>query len=531
MAAENYYDILGLRRGADDEAVKQAFRELAKTLHPDRNPNDPDAERRFKLVSTAYEALKDDSRRRAYDEWLAFARKHERSKLAQWSRLVAMVVLLLLGPSIALYWAFVLLDKWDRPVVRPPVTATAPKPKPAERKTAIATRNAATGPEAQTASHIETAPAVSPVAKTVQHSEIAKQEPPRAPQPTVTARQEPPATPAHEKPAEPVSKPQAASPDVTAALPAREERTVVPPPPVPAPEQKTAVKPAEQPAPPEKAPDTTESVPEAAAVWGVPEKDDDKQNDQAQQEARSASRTPGAADDAQESAARSMARVIAESKESIATPPRRLEERRETAATPKPATTPRRIPPSELWGADDFADCERCPVMSVVAAGDVVPPAPRPTRARQQRNLAISKVEVTVAQWNACVQDGACKGLHNAPSDSADKPVRDVTRSEASRYTEWLTRKTGRPYKVMKVGGWEQRNGRRESEPQARPTFGPQDDCSAPDWDWIEDSDCAKQRRAAAQARELAERAQHGDPSPYEASSGFRVSRTLGPDG
>ncbi len=65
MAAENYYEVLGLRRGASDEDVKQAFRDLAKTLHPDRNPGDPEAERRFKLVTTAYEALKDDARRRA----------------------------------------------------------------------------------------------------------------------------------------------------------------------------------------------------------------------------------------------------------------------------------------------------------------------------------------------------------------------------------------------------------------------------------------------------------------------------------
>src|SRR5688572_1670046 len=104
MAAENYYEILGLRRGASDEEVKQAFRDLAKTLHPDRNPGDPEAERRFKLVNTAYEALKDDARRRAYDEWLAFARKHERSRLAQWGRLGVLVTVLLLAPSIALYW-------------------------------------------------------------------------------------------------------------------------------------------------------------------------------------------------------------------------------------------------------------------------------------------------------------------------------------------------------------------------------------------------------------------------------------------
>src|SRR5688572_7164439 len=98
MAAENYYEVLGLRPGANDEDVKQAFRERAKLLHPDRNPGDPEAERRFKLMNTAHEALRDAARRRAYDEWLAFARKHERSRLAQWVRLAALVAVLLVGP-------------------------------------------------------------------------------------------------------------------------------------------------------------------------------------------------------------------------------------------------------------------------------------------------------------------------------------------------------------------------------------------------------------------------------------------------
>lgn len=110
MSAENYYEVLGLKRGAADEAVKQAFRDLAKTLHPDLNPGDPEAERRFKLITTAYEALKDESRRRAYDEWLAFARKHERSRFAQWGRLAALIALLVIGPSLALYWASIFLQ-------------------------------------------------------------------------------------------------------------------------------------------------------------------------------------------------------------------------------------------------------------------------------------------------------------------------------------------------------------------------------------------------------------------------------------
>ena len=560
MAAENYYEVLGLRQGAGDEEIKQAFRELAKTLHPDRNPDDPEAERRFKLVSTAYEALKDDSRRRAYDEWLAFARKHERSKFAQWSRLVAMVVLLLIGPSIALYWAFVLLDTWDKPVARPPVTVAAHKPKPAERTTTIDTRNANAKPETQTISEKQAANPQSAAEEGPQRapkgdlrSEPVKQETvqPRSQPATEVARSEQPA------PTSPNPVARADNPDVTAALPPRDDRSVVPPPvPAPAipaqpksvaraeaPAAKTPAKPVEEPAPSVEAPDKTASLP--PTVWDGPSRDEEKAaSSSPQQEERSASRSDDTPDDAQEGTARSMARVIAESKESIAAPSTSREpittpwtepsqDRIQPQATPQPGAAAR-LAPSQLRGPDDFSDCDRCPVMSVVSADDFE--YPRAARGKPPRTLAISKVEVTIAQWNACVQDGFCRGLRNSASGSADKPIQDVTRAEAARYTDWLTRKTGRSYKVMKVGGWENQGRRGDrSEPvperRARPAFGPEDDCSAPDWDWIEDSDCAKQRRAAARARETAERLQRGDPQPYETTSGFRVSRTLGPDG
>ncbi|MEJ2117950.1 MAG: DnaJ domain-containing protein, partial [Alphaproteobacteria bacterium] len=75
MGTKNYYEILGVGRDADDEAVKQAFREQAKNCHPDRNPGDQHAEHQFKLVNTAYEGLKDAERREAYLEWLEFADK------------------------------------------------------------------------------------------------------------------------------------------------------------------------------------------------------------------------------------------------------------------------------------------------------------------------------------------------------------------------------------------------------------------------------------------------------------------------
>lgn len=63
----DYYEVLGVERGADNAAVKKAFRRLARELHPDVNTEDPDAEARFKEAAEAYEVLSDPERRRTYD--------------------------------------------------------------------------------------------------------------------------------------------------------------------------------------------------------------------------------------------------------------------------------------------------------------------------------------------------------------------------------------------------------------------------------------------------------------------------------
>jgi len=62
----DYYDILGLERGASDEDIKRAFRKLAQQWHPDVN-TDPDADARFKEINEAYQVLSDPQRRQAYD--------------------------------------------------------------------------------------------------------------------------------------------------------------------------------------------------------------------------------------------------------------------------------------------------------------------------------------------------------------------------------------------------------------------------------------------------------------------------------
>lgn len=66
LAKKNYYDILGVPKGATERQIKKAFHRLAMKFHPDKNKS-PDAEVRFREIAEAYEVLSDESRRRAYD--------------------------------------------------------------------------------------------------------------------------------------------------------------------------------------------------------------------------------------------------------------------------------------------------------------------------------------------------------------------------------------------------------------------------------------------------------------------------------
>jgi molecular chaperone DnaJ len=69
MSKRDYYEVLGLARGASEQDIKSAFRRLAKKYHPDANQGDPNSEKRFKEVNEAYEVLKDPQKRAAYEQF------------------------------------------------------------------------------------------------------------------------------------------------------------------------------------------------------------------------------------------------------------------------------------------------------------------------------------------------------------------------------------------------------------------------------------------------------------------------------
>ncbi len=69
MAKRDYYEVLGVQKGASEPEIKKAYRALALKLHPDRNPDNPEAEEQFKEASEAYQVLSDEKKRATYDRF------------------------------------------------------------------------------------------------------------------------------------------------------------------------------------------------------------------------------------------------------------------------------------------------------------------------------------------------------------------------------------------------------------------------------------------------------------------------------
>ena len=69
MSKRDYYEILGVSKGAEEKDIKKAYRRVAMKYHPDRNPDDPNAEEKFKEATEAYDVLMDGEKRAAYDQF------------------------------------------------------------------------------------------------------------------------------------------------------------------------------------------------------------------------------------------------------------------------------------------------------------------------------------------------------------------------------------------------------------------------------------------------------------------------------
>src|SRR5215468_4237694 len=69
MKKRDYYEVLGVSKSAPEAEIKKAYRRLARKLHPDVNPGDKTAQKKFQEVQEAHDVLKDEEKRRAYDRF------------------------------------------------------------------------------------------------------------------------------------------------------------------------------------------------------------------------------------------------------------------------------------------------------------------------------------------------------------------------------------------------------------------------------------------------------------------------------
>ncbi len=124
--------------------------------------------------------------------------------------------------------------------------------------------------------------------------------------------------------------------------------------------------------------------------------------------------------------------------------------------------------PPAIWrvpgGLTAFTDCARCPQMVVVPAGEFTmgsPPADQQAETQHRVTIAapfaVSKFEITFAQWDACVKDHGCGGYR--PQDEGwgrgNRPVVNLSWENARDYTLWLGAKTHKPYRLLSEAEWE----------------------------------------------------------------------------
>jgi len=137
-----------------------------------------------------------------------------------------------------------------------------------------------------------------------------------------------------------------------------------------------------------------------------------------------------------------------------------------SSAAPAPdaaraSAPPLPTPPAARKAGADIQDCPACPVLAAVPAGSFTmgsnssDPSEKPTRRlTMDKPFAIGRTEVTVQQWNACVEAGACPRVVDAQR-APNLPVGDISWDDAQVYVKWLTKVSGKPYRLPTEAEWE----------------------------------------------------------------------------
>jgi formylglycine-generating enzyme required for sulfatase activity len=134
---------------------------------------------------------------------------------------------------------------------------------------------------------------------------------------------------------------------------------------------------------------------------------------------------------------------------------------------PRPAPAPAASPavekavPSIVSGTES-KDCPACPALIGLRQGEFVmgsnadDPSERPAHPVSiPRPFAVGKYEITIEQWNACVDTGGCQRLSSGADAPKNAPVRDVSWDDAQAYVKWLSKTTGKSYRLPTEAEWE----------------------------------------------------------------------------